>query len=140
MEFIEHLGNNSICFHLAFHFQGLFYWSIVDYNAVLISAVQQSDSVYIYIYEYIMCNSITYTYIYTYIHTHIHTHTHILFFFPFFQRQQSSSVIFSAVNNDRTNYVDPDPTAAAEAQDEARSDCCRKQCPREGHLNLACVP
>ena len=31
------------------------------------------------------------------------------------------------------------PQAAAQAQDEARSNHCRKQCPREGHLRLRLI-
>ena len=42
------------------------------YNVVLMSAVEQGDSV---IHTYI------YIYIYIYTHTHIHTHTHTYIFF-----------------------------------------------------------
>ena len=43
-------------------FTFLFYWSIVDYNVVLISTVQENDSV---------------LYIYIHTHTHMYRHTHI---------------------------------------------------------------
>ena len=78
-------------------------------NVVLVSGVQQSDSViyicvYIYIYIYI------YIHIYTHTHTHTHTHVSILFqiFFPFrllHNIEQTFRKVLSAV--ERTFSFEP---------------------------------